>query len=350
MAFKLIHGNKGKKGEMKRERTGDEGRKDNLAFMPFVHFLNIIGIDLLKTSDGKTNKSARFLHSTLVLSCIILSTWLLSDDAGGAGGEIKSATANIVVRAITCINNRCINFTFIIVYAASAIESARKSKRHTSNVFEHFHRIDTCLKRLDERISSRTSGKLIVTSKWFAQILLLMLLLGTHCRFVSECFNDKMFDVGQFLHVMLVFILSVEISFYCMICASIKARFIALHKYLRQRTRAEAAVVKSRESFAAAGTPRRTIIMMATSKPHEMKPNEKLEFVSSQSSDVLQVVVAGNEAANDEMMEFKSISSIYDGVLEIIALMNESFSLLLSVSFGKILSFHVANAGELLVQ
>lgn len=141
-----------------------------------------------------------------------------------------------------------------------------------------------------------------------------------------------MFNVGQFLHVMLVFVLSVEISFYCMICASIKARFIALHKYLRQRTESSE-TFKAAAAAAATMSSRRTMMMMATSKP-----NEKLEFVSSQFSNASNVIEVASRSGNDDddaIAELKSISRIYDEVLGIVVQMNESFSLLLSISFGK---------------
>lgn len=331
MLFRFIHGSK-RKGKAAGELAN---LKDNLAFMPFLYFFNIIGIDLLRTS-GKDNKISRFVHSTLMLSSIILLIWLLSDDDvdvdGGEGDDEKKSvttTANIVVGAITCINNSCINLTFIIVYASCMIKSARKSTHSQISIFEHFNRIDTYLKSF-ESINSRTTKKLIITSKCFVQILFLVLFIGTHCRFVGESFNDKTFNVGQFLHVMLVFILSVEILFYCMICASIKARFIALHKYLRRRTRRKSSEIFDSPTISTGN--RR--LMMVTSKSHDNERNENFKYVSSQS-DALQMNATVGNINNDEIAKFKNISRIYDEVLQIISQMNESFSVLLSVVFGE---------------
>lgn len=248
--------------------------------MPFILFFSIVGFDLLKTN----NKISRFTYSTLLLLSIILLMSLLSDD-DFKWHETETA-ANIVVGTITCINNRCIKFTFIIIYVAMMIKSwARHSSSPLLSIFASFDNIDKSL----QSINNNRSIKKLVKSKYFVQILLLILFIGTFCCFALECFYDDKFNVGQFLHVMLVFILSVKISFYCMICASIKVRFIALHEMLRKWK-------KSKSDF--------------------------------------NIIKVKNCEADDDLQHLKEISKIFDESLHIIYQTNNSFSILLTFVFG----------------
>lgn len=246
--------------------------RNNLAFMPLVVLLELLGFHL---ECAKKNKLLRLIHSLSVLLLLLLASNFI----------LYSVDTSVVVATITYINTRCIFYTLIIIYIRSML--ARKSLRR---VFKCFDNID---------LSMQTTFGIKIKdddSKWFMRVMILVLFISVFCCFAFECFNesvsDKMFNVGQFIHAMLVFILSVKISFYCMLCASIKARFRTLIKYLKDS--------KSTPTMIAAKT---------------------RNYVATKS--------IGN------VSQVKEISLIYDEVLEIILLLNESFSALLSFAFGK---------------
>lgn len=99
-------------------------------------------------------------------------------------------------------------------------------------------------KRLQTTFNIKIKGE---TSSWFkACESCLCCFLSVHSVATSiafECCNDKMFNVGQCVHAMLVFILSVKILFYCMQCASIKVRFRTLIKYLKDSKSSRVTIV-----------------------------------------------------------------------------------------------------------
>jgi hypothetical protein len=186
-----------------------------------------------------------------------------------------------VVASIAYINTKCIYFALFIFNIRNIV--ARKS---AWKIFKSLDNIDL---RLQTTFNIKIKGD---DSKWFMRIILLLLLISAFASFAFECYNDKMFNVGQLIHAMLVFVLSVKILYYCMLCASIKVRFIALIKYLRDRKSSQ------------------TMFVAKTTK-----------YVAAKS--------IGN------VSQVKEISLIYDEVLEIILLLNESFSTLLSFAFGE---------------
>lgn len=240
--------------------------------MPLIVVLNIFGFHL----DGARNKKRKILcltHSVLVLILLLLVSPFIR----------YQVDASVVVATITYINTRCIYFTLIIIYIRSMLASNSLRK-----VFKCFDNIDLTLQTtFNMRIKDDDS-------KWFIRVMLLLLLISAFGSTVFECFNDKIFNVGQFVHAMLVFILSVKISFYCMLCASIKLRFKALIKYL----------------------------------------------TDSKSSQTM-FVVRRRKCVAENVSQVKEISLIYDEVLEIILLLNESFSTLLSSAFGESRRFGV---------
>lgn len=188
---------------------------------------------------------------------------------------------SVVVATIAYTNTRCINFTLIIIYIRNMI--ARKS----------LWRVFKCFDNIDFRLQTTFDIKIKCDdSKWFVRFVLLLLFASAFSSFGFEYYNNKMFNVGQLVHAMLVFILSVKILYYCMFCASIKLRFKALIKYLN-------GAKSSQTLFAAKAT----------------------KYVATKS--------IGN------VSQLKEISLIYDELLEIILLLNESFSLLLSLAFGE---------------
>lgn len=242
--------------------------KGNLAFVPIVVLLNILGFHL---EDAKQYKVFRYLHSLSLLIVLFLVSSFVQ----------YKVEASVVVATITYINARCIHLTLIIIHIRSIIAS--KSVR---GVFERLDNIDLRLRTsFDVRIKDDES-------KWFMRTTLVLVFISALCSFAFDCFNDETFNVGQLVHAMLVFILSVKILFYCMLCTSIKVRFETLIKYLNDSK-------SSRAKLAAKAT----------------------KFVATKS------IV--------NVSQVKDISLIYDEVLEAILLLNESFSALLSATFGK---------------
>lgn len=289
--------------------------KGNLAFMPFSYFFNIIGFDLLKTKKDD-NKISRFAYSTLLLLSIILSMSLLSNDFNK---EANETATNIVVGTITCINNRCIKFTFIIIYVSNMMMKIMPTPTSLlSSIFQSFENIDKNLQNINNNSYNshnkkhQKQQKQLMKSKSFVKILMLILFMSTFCRFIFESSYNKTFNVGHFFHVILVFILSVKILFYIMICASIKVRFIALHECLRKR--------KSNELLLAT--------TKATCKGYYYYNNNNVK----RGPDVKMVTTISNN--------LKEISLIFDEVLHIILQMNDSFSILLTFVFGSYYIYH----------
>ena len=243
--------------------------KGNLAFLPLVLLHGFLGFPL---DDVKKNRVFRLLYSSSLLVVLFLMSGFIQ----------YSVEESVVVATIAYINSRCIYFTLLIIYIRNVL--ARKSLRI---VFKRFDNIDL---RLQAAFGIKIKEN---DSKWFMRIMLLLLFVSAFCSVVFECFSDKNFNVGHFIHaIMLVFILSVKILFYCMLCASIKIRFKTLIKYLNDS--------KSTQAMLVAKT---------------------TKYVTTKS------IV--------NVSQVKEISLIYDEVLEIILLLNESFSALLSAAFGK---------------
>lgn len=240
--------------------------KGNLAFMPLVLVLNVLGFRLGAANE---NKIFRFVHAVSVVILLLSVSPLIE----------YRVNSSVVVATITYINARCIYLTLIIIYIRN-VPASRKSLR---DLFKCFDNID---RRLRETFDMEIKDD---DSKWFMRVMLLLLFIGAFCSFALECLDDK-FYVGHFVHATLVFILSVKILFYCTLCASIKLRFRTLIKYLRD----------SKSKQANAG-----------------------KFVVTTMSG------SGN------MSQLREAALIYDEVLEIISLMNESFATLLSFTFGE---------------
>lgn len=253
----------------------------NLAFMPLVLLHAALGF-YLESAKNKKFKILRATHSSLALILLLSVSPLI---------RYSADDGSIVVATITYINSRCIYFTLIIIYIRSVI--ARKSLR---SVFK-------CLDNIDRRLQTTFNVKIKDDdSKWFMRVMLIVLLASAFGSFAIECFNERALNVGHFVHAMLVFILSVKISLYCMLCASIKVRFKALVKYLRDSK---------------------------SSRQQQQQPM----FVVKPMKCVMTTTKTTRGIGN--VSQVKEISLIYDEVLEIISLMNESFSALLSAAFGK---------------
>lgn len=243
--------------------------KGNLAFMPLVLVLNVLGFRL---GDANEYKIFRVVHAVSAVILLLSVSPLLE----------YHVNSSVVVATITYINARCIYLTLIIIYIRN-VPARRKSLR---DLFK-------CLDNIDRRLRGTFDMRIKDDdSKWFMRVMLLLLFIGAFCSFALESLDDKMFNVGHFVHATLVFILSVKILFYCMLCASIKLRFRTLIKYLRD----------SKSKQANAG----------------------------------KFVVTTLSGRSGNMSQLREVALIYDEVLEIISLMNESFATLLSFTFGEI--------------
>lgn len=244
--------------------------------MPLILVVAALGFRL-ESAKNKKYKILRATHSGFALLLLLVVSPLIR----------YSVVGSVVVATITYINSRCIYFTLIIIYIRSMI--ARKALR---SVFK-------CLDNIDRRLQTTFNMKIKDDdSKWFVRVMLLVLFISAFGRSAFEWLNDGLFNVGQFVHAMLVFILSVKISLYCMLCASIKVRFKTLIKYLRDSK-------SSRQQ---------------QQQQQKAKPTKYVTTVRG----------IGN------VSQVKEISLIYDEVLEIISLLNESFSALLSAAFGEL--------------
>lgn len=245
--------------------------KGNLAFMPLVLLLDFLGFHL-----EKGRKPCRLIHlSSIFIPLLFVSRFI----------QYSSVGSSVVVATIAYINTRCIYFALIIIYIRNMI--ARKSG---SKVFKRLDNIDLSL---ETTFNVKIKGD---DSKRFVLFMLFLLFISAFLSFFFECYNDKMFNVGQLIHAMLVFILSVKILYYCMLCASIKVRFEKLIKYLKDSKSSQ--------------TTMRLFAEKATKN------------------------VAAKSIRN--VSQVKEISLIYDETLEIILLLNESFSTLLSFAFGEL--------------
>jgi hypothetical protein len=269
----------------KEERARLRG---NLALLPLIVLLNAMGFHLEKgNSKGRKSK----ICGLLLMGLYIYNKNINFDsrhqkqqlqqhpDEGGNG--------HVVLFAIASMNYTCIYFTLIIISVHNMFAKCRLRK-----IFKCFDIIDATL---------HACFRIETSARMFAiQVALtLALLLITACTiFAVEYVNCKVFNAGQCIFTILVFILSVKISFYCMLVHCIKLRFSPLHKYLRANCRAKSScgsVCKSSRSN------------------NEFGVSESVRHVS----------------------ELREISLIYDEMLEIISLLNESFSTLLSSAFSK---------------
>jgi hypothetical protein len=234
--------------------------------MPLLLLVEFLGFHLETRS-----KVLRLIHTTTLLILLLIVSHFIRYNVG----------TSVVVATIAYTNSRCIYFALIIIYIRNMI--AMKSVR----------RVFKCFDNIDLRLQTTFDIKIKCDdSKWFIRVVLLLLFASALLSLALEYYNDKMLHVGQLVHAMLVFILSVKILYYCMFCASIKLRFEALIKYLKDRK-------SSQTMFAAKAT----------------------KYIAAKSI--------------ENVSQLKEISLIYDELLEIILLLNESFSSLLSFAFGE---------------
>lgn len=189
-------------------------------------------------------------------------------------------TRDKIISSIYCINCSCIYITTIMV---SFHNIFMKNRKNFWDVIEHLHHIDILLKAFHYTNDSKSH------SGFSVQILILVLFISISPLLLILNFLNKNFNMGQCVYLMLVLIISVEIIIYTMLVGNIKARFILLKAYLGDK-KSESLVIDTRGLF---------------------------------SSPILPC--------------FREISMIYDEMLEVISVLNESFSVLLSFTLSKYL-------------
>jgi 7tm Chemosensory receptor len=247
----------------------------NLAFLPLLVLLAVLGF---RYDAGKRNKIFRLLYSLTMLIVVLVSSAVIR----------YSAAESVVVGTIDYINARCIHYTLIIIHIRNVL--SRKSLR---SAFKCFDNIDRSLQTsFDVRIKDDEA-------KWFVRSMLLLLAFSAFSGPAFSSFNGEMFNVGQFAHAVLVFVLSVKILLYCMLCAGIKRRLIALIQHLRDRK-------SSRSPTFAVG-------VQTTTAWKKLVGTTPVGSVS----------------------QLKEISLMFDEVLAVVSLMNEAFSTILSSAFGE---------------
>jgi type IV secretory pathway VirB2 component (pilin) len=250
----------------------------NLAFLPVLVLLAVLGF---RCDAGKGNKIFRLLYSLTMLIVVLVSSAVIR----------FSTSESVVVGTIDYINARCMHYTLIIIHIRNVL--SRKSLR---SAFKCFDNIDRSLQTsFDVRIKDDES-------KWFVRSMLLLLAFSAFSGPAFDLYNGEAFNVGQFAHAVLVFVLSVKILLYCMLCAGIKRRFIALIQHLR-------AGKSSQSSTVAVGGLQTT-------------------------TEAWKTVVGATPVGS--VSQLKEISLMFDEVLDVISLMNEAFSTLLSTGFGEL--------------
>lgn len=285
----------------------EEGSKRELfesssAFKPLILFLNAFGLHQKK--DEK-NKIFALIHSTSFLIGVLLAgilTFYLENsiDYNASDDGAKS----VVVTTISYINCTCIYLTLIIVSFKNIFASRERS----------LWRIFKCFDNIDVLLQTSFSIKCSEESRVFITILLLLLLflISASAAIVEvQHFNlNNKFNAGRCIYAMMVYILSVEISLYCMLVNSIKARFCPLSKYLREENK--------------------------RGDDDNENDGSKSSHVEIEPTTIIKPKLIVTESVRQVVSRLEEeISLIYDEILEIISLLNESFSTLLSSAFSE---------------
>lgn len=298
----------GSKGEYIKE---EGGRSE--ALRPLILFLNAFGFHLEPNdSGGRKNKIFALIHSTsflIVFVLLAIFTFYFENNFDyyyGVDGSEKS----IVINAISYINCSCIYLTLIIISVKNIFASIKK--QNLQRIFKCFDNIDAILQTTFSIKCSDNNSRMLVII--IVTLLLLFLIIASAVLIVEvHHFQlNKKFNAGRCIYGGMVYILSVEISLYCVLVNCIKARFCPLCKYLRKENKAKDNDVDdgSKSSHV------EPMAVAATTKiPRKLIMTENVQQLVSRVEE--------------------EISLIYDEVLEIISLLNESFSTLLSSAFSK---------------
>lgn len=286
----------------------EEGSKRELfesssAFKPLILFLNAFGLHQKK--DEK-NKIFALIHSTSFLIGVLLAgilTFYLENNIDYNASD--DGAKSVVVTTISYINCTCIYLTLIIVSFKNIFASRERS----------LWRIFKCFDNIDVLLQTSFSIKCSEESRMFITILLLLLLLfliSASAAIVEvQHFNlNNKFNAGRCIYAMMVYILSVEISLYCMLVNSIKARFCPLSKYLREENK--------------------------RGDDDNENDGSKSSHVEIEPTTIIKPKLIVTESVRQVVSRLEEeISLIYDEILEIISLLNESFSTLLSSAFSE---------------
>lgn len=308
------------KGKLLKAING-EGRelyRSAVALKPLILFLNVLGLHpRVETKEeeeenGKEkNKICALIHSTsflivLVLSGIFTAPYLENniDYYGEKKMGNATATGSVVVTTISYINFTCIYLTLLIISLKSVFAASSERKR-LWKIFKCFDNIDAVLQTSFTIKCNEKSRMFVIV------ILLLLFLISASAALIvdSQRFNlNKKFTAGRCIYGTLVYVLGVEISFYCMLVRCIEARFRPLCKYLLREN-------KTKED---------------DDDDVDGGGGKKSSHVEIESTTKLIVTVNARQVSRME-----EISLIYDEMLEIISLLNDSFSTLLSSAFSK---------------
>lgn len=286
----------------------EEGSKRELfesssAFKPLILFLNAFGLHQKK--DEK-NKIFALIHSTSFLIGVLLAgilTFYLENNIDYNASD--DGAKSVVVTTISYINCTCIYLTLIIVSLKNIFASRERS----------LWRIFKCFDNIDVLLQTSFSIKCSEESRMFITIILLLLLLfliSASAAIVEvQHFNlNNKFNAGRCIYAMMVYILSVEISLYCMLVNSIKARFCPLSKYLREENK--------------------------RGDDDNENDGSKSSHVEIEPTTIIKPKLIVTESVRQVVSRLEEeISLIYDEILEIISLLNESFSTLLSSAFSE---------------
>jgi hypothetical protein len=289
--------------------------KRNVALLPLVLLLNAFGFHLESDGGGRRNKICNLIHMTSFIIVLFAMGVAIYNN-------IDYVNDDVVLSAIYCINCTCIYFTLIIIsfhnmflfafddYSDENKKDGDDARVSLWKVFECFNNIDVAMCAIFSSTSSSSSAVANAINYNFSAVrehsrtilLLLISVLASVSVFIVEYFNHKNFLINL-IFALLAFVLCVKISLYCLLVHNIKARIEFLNEYLRD---IKSNCVETDNNFSHNGT-------MKTA-------NTKLLLV------VINV---------RQLSQFRNMSLIYDEMVEIISLLNNSFSALLSSAFSK---------------
>jgi 7tm Chemosensory receptor len=306
MKGKLLKGNSTNINEKELYRSA-------VALKPLILFLNVLGLH--PKVEKEKNKICALIHSTsflivLLLSGIFAAPYLENNidyynEKGEKEEEGRRSAGSVVVMTISYINFTCIYLTLIMISLKSVFAGSSERKR--------LWRIFKCFDNIDAVLQTSFSIKCNEESRMFVIVILLLLfLISASAALIvdSQRFNlNKKFTAGRCIYGTLVYVLGVEISFYCMLVRCIEARFRPLCKYLLGENK-----TKENDDDVSGGG----------------GSGKKSSHVEIESTTKLIVTVNARQVSRVE-----EISLIYDEMLEIISLLNDSFSTLLSSAFSK---------------
>lgn len=214
---------------------------------------------------------------SILFSVLFFMTFMVTSVLNFLNRDYKDS--NMIVVAISYLNSGCIFITLFIISIENI--SNRRNGKSLLKVFKCFQNIDDKLKSFGIKCHKEQSNKSVL-------FFLFLLLVTSFSASLTEGHHYKnKLTLSQFIYAFFLYILSVKIYCYCSLVYSIRARFNSLSKHL------------------------------LISTDVETKKTRKLILTESIISKLVE------------------ISMIYDETLQIISLLNQSFSKLLSSAFSE---------------